>query len=207
MYEMWLVSELADKGTLADAMKAGWLSQQEPPGRNLVSALQPGVCINSLGAATLLQPTHCCCTFRRWLSPSRPAAMCCPQPVILLCLLDVARGLEYLHSCSIVHGDLKPQNVLLKTAGTDRRGFVCKLGDFGLSRMLPETQTHVNTGSYGTVTHAAPELLTEGRLTKACDVFAFGIMMWELVSGQRLFPDMHQTQVGQSVRPFAASTR
>ncbi len=117
------------------------------------------------------------------------------QPAILLCLLDVARGLEYLHSCNIVHGDLKPQNVLLKTAGNDRRGFVCKLGDFGLSRMLPETVSHVDTGSYGTVTHASPELLTDGRLTKACDVFAFGIVLWELVTGQRLFPDMHHMQV------------
>jgi serine/threonine protein kinase len=120
------------------------------------------------------------------------------QPAILLCLLDIARGLEYLHSCSIVHGDLKPQNVLLKTAGTDRRGYVCKLGDFGLSRMLQETETHVNTGSYGTVTHAAPELLSEGRLTKSSDVFAFGMLLWELVTGDRLFPDMHTTQVGRT---------
>ncbi len=118
------------------------------------------------------------------------------QPVILLCLLDVARGLEYLHSCSIVHGDLKPQNVLLKTSGSDRRGYVCKLGDFGLSRMLGEAQTHVDTGSYGTVTHAAPELLSEGRLTKASDVFAFGMLLWELVTGERLFADMHHMQVG-----------
>jgi serine/threonine protein kinase len=123
--------------------------------------------------------------------------MCEPvQPAILLCLLDIARGLEYLHSCSIVHGDLKPQNVMLKTAAADRRGFVCKLGDFGLSRMLQETETHVNTGSYGTVTHAAPELLSEGRLTKSSDVFAFGMLLWELVTGDRLFRDMHHMQVG-----------
>jgi hypothetical protein len=38
MYEMWLVQELADKGTLSDAMKAGWLSQAAPPGRNMVRA-------------------------------------------------------------------------------------------------------------------------------------------------------------------------
>ena len=109
----------------------------------------------------------------------------------------MARGLEYLHSCNIMHGDLKPQNVLLKTAASDSRSFECKLGDFGLSRILRETETHVDTGSYGTVTHASPELLTEGRLTKASDVFAFGIVLWELVSGQRLFPDMHQMQVGR----------
>lgn len=43
------------------------------------------------------------------------------------------------------HGDLKPANVLLKSTRTDRRGFVCKLGDFGLSRALMGEQTHVET--------------------------------------------------------------
>ncbi len=189
---MWLVSELADKGTLADAMKSGLFKQTEAPGRNLVSPWErPPTC--SAGDAVHSTANDAC--------ESSPGirgtnhARSCVQPFILLCLLDAARGLEYLHSCNIMHGDLKPQNVLLKTAGNDRRGFVCKLGDFGLSRMLPETQTHVNTGSYGTVTHASPELLTDGRLTKASDVFAFGILLWELVTGLRLFPDMHHMQV------------
>jgi serine/threonine protein kinase len=116
------------------------------------------------------------------------------QPVVVLCLLDVARGLEYLHSCNIVHGDLKPQNVLLKTAVDAERGFVCKLGDFGLSRIVGEADTHVETASHGTVTHAAPELLTDGRLAKPCDIYSFGILAWELATGGRLFPDMHYMQ-------------
>ena len=102
------------------------------------------------------------------------------QPVVTLCLLDISRGLQYLHSCGIVsapacacacarhvaphctgsahpaaplpplsqvHGDLKPENVLLKAARSDRRGYVCKLGDFGLSRLLGDEQTHVDTGA------------------------------------------------------------
>ena len=191
---MWLVSELADKGTLADAMKSGLFKQADAPGRNLVSPWeQPPTC--SAGHAGS-QPCHDACGNYPGIRGTNHARSRL-QPVILLCLLDVARGLEYLHSCNIMHGDLKPQNVLLKTAVTDRRGFMCKLGDFGLSRILRETETHVNTGSYGTVTHASPELLSEGRLTKACDVFAFGIVLWELVTGQRLFPDMHHMQVGR----------
>eukprot|EP00887_Chlorella_sp_A99_P007343 scaffold2.g7343.t1 len=92
---------------------------------------------------------------------------------ILLCLLDVARGLEYLHSNGILHGDLKPANVLLKTQRSDRRGFV----------LLREQETHVDTQSFGTASHAAPELLMEGKLTKAADIYALALVMWECVCG------------------------
>lgn len=131
-----------------------------------------------------------------------------------------------------MHGDLKPQNVLLKSTTADARGFVCKvsapgailrglrpcpppvrvvrpptchpmpppptlvqLADFGLSRILDATDSYISTGSYGTVTHAAPELLTTGRLTKASDVFSFGRLAYELVSGERLFKGMHPMQI------------
>ncbi|KAI7840569.1 hypothetical protein COHA_005722 [Chlorella ohadii] len=150
-YEAWLVSEFADRGSLADAIKRGQFKTDDVLG--------------------------------------------CDMPAVLLCLLDVARGLEYLHSCSIVHGDLKKENVLLKSERRDRRGYVCKLGDFGLSRLLAEHQTHVDTGSYGTASIAAPELLSEGRLAKFSDIYAFGILLWELVSCQNAFSDTPTLQI------------
>ncbi|KAL4418774.1 hypothetical protein ABPG77_010379, partial [Micractinium sp. CCAP 211/92] len=55
---------------------------------------------------------------------------------IYLCLLDIAAGMQYLHSMGIMHSDLKPANVLLKATRNSLRGFSCKLADFGLSRML-----------------------------------------------------------------------
>ncbi|KAL4434240.1 hypothetical protein ABPG75_000681 [Micractinium tetrahymenae] len=114
---------------------------------------------------------------------------------VYLCLLDIAAGMQYLHSLGIMHSDLKPANVLLKGTRNSVRGFSCKLADFGLSRMLDGRATHVETGSYGTPTHAAPELLREGRLSPAVDVFAFGVLAWELVAGEEAYHGWHPMQI------------
>ncbi|PRW58809.1 kinase [Chlorella sorokiniana] len=114
---------------------------------------------------------------------------------VLLCLLDVASGMSYLHSLGIVHGDLKPANVLLKGVRNSVRGFQCKLGDFGLSRMLDGRSTYIQTGSLGTPTHAAPELLREGRLAVPADVYAFGVLAWELVAGEEAWRGQHPMQI------------
>jgi len=98
--------------------------------------------------------------------------------------LEVASALNYLHSVKIIHGDLKTANVLLKGDGSDPRGFVCKVSDFGLSRFLAE-DSHIKTFTCGTVTHMPPELLKGGVLTSAADVYSFAILLWELVSGKK----------------------
>lgn len=55
---------------------------------------------------------------------------------------------------------------------------------------LAERQTHIATGSLGTVTHAAPELLQDGRLGKAADIYSLGVCMWEVLSGTAAFKDV-----------------
>lgn len=68
--------------------------------------------------------------------------------------------MTYLHSLDILHGDLTGGNILLVSSNKDSRGFIAKVADFGLSRVL--SAEAVSTGTYGTVTHMPPELLTTG---------------------------------------------
>lgn len=62
-------------------------------------------------------------------------------------------------------------------------------------RMLDQGQTHIETASCGTATHAAPELLLGGRLTRSSDVYAFGIIAWEMVAGEEAFSGLSSIQV------------
>lgn len=93
-------------------------------------------------------------------------------------LLDVAGALSYLHAMQLVHGDVKADNVLLKSDAARPLGFVAKLSDFGLARVLGDAAAAVNVSGAGTVTHLAPEMLRPGlAVTTAVDAYAFGVLM------------------------------
>lgn len=100
----------------------------------------------------------------------------CPQVNIYKSLQDIAAGMDYLHTVGVLHGDLKGANVLLKSTATDPRGFMCKLADFGLSRVLDLDMTHISTHTYGTISYMPPELLSQGKMTRAADVYSFGML-------------------------------
>ncbi|CAK0736720.1 hypothetical protein CVIRNUC_000792 [Coccomyxa viridis] len=107
--------------------------------------------------------------------------------------LEIASALAYLHSLNILHGDLSGGNILLTSSNKDTRKFTCKVADFGLSRVL--SQEAISTGTFGTVTHMPPELLTTGRLSKSVDVYAFGVLLWEMCTGKRPWAGMMQMQI------------
>jgi len=115
---------------------------------------------------------------------------------------EIAAGLRYLHRHGIVHGDLSAFNVLLTAQGATGqaagRGFSAKLADFGLARDLSR-QSRIATRTYGTITHMAPELLMEGHLSKAADVYSFGVLLWQLCCSCRAWGGMSHGAVVNAV--------
>ncbi|EFJ50029.1 hypothetical protein VOLCADRAFT_58768, partial [Volvox carteri f. nagariensis] len=102
------------------------------------------------------------------------------------------QGMCHLHASQIVHGDLKPANVLLKSSRSDRRGFIAKVADFGLSKIFPvsERSLECHTDATGTIAYMAPEVLN-GSMSPAADIYSFGVTLWQLVTGERPFADIH----------------
>lgn len=105
-------------------------------------------------------------------------------PMRHLIALGVARGLGYLHSCSMVHGDVKPQNVLFDA------DFEAHLSDFGLERLAMPTSEAVAAAStsamaVGSLGYVSPESALTGQASKEADVYSFGIVLLELLTGRR----------------------
>ncbi|GLJ04699.1 hypothetical protein SUGI_0001520 [Cryptomeria japonica] len=107
----------------------------------------------------------------------------------LIIARDAAFGMEYLHEKKIVHFDLKCDNLLVNMKDPHRP--ICKIGDLGLSKI--KHQTLVSGGVRGTLPWMAPELLSEekGMVTEKVDVYSFGIVMWELLTGEEPYANMH----------------
>lgn len=98
----------------------------------------------------------------------------------------IASGMAHLHELGIVHADLNCNNILLDDRGTP------KVADFGLSRMLAG---QITTETLGTLTHAPLELLVTGALTLKTDVYAFGVVLWEIFDQRRAFAGMTRDQI------------
>jgi serine/threonine-protein kinase len=112
-----------------------------------------------------------------------------PLPTIraLEMMAQILSGLSAAHRAGILHRDLKPDNVLLADDGR------VKLGDFGLARAIT---AHTSTGDLvGTIAYLSPELVTRGLADARSDVYAAGILLYELLTGKQPFEGEQAVQI------------
>ncbi|CAD6209401.1 unnamed protein product [Miscanthus lutarioriparius] len=122
--------------------------------------------------------------------------------------VGVAEGLSYLHNVAdppVIYRDMKAANILL---GED---FSPKLSDFGLAKVGPVgDRTHVSTRVMGTYGYCAPDYVVSGKLTMKSDIYSFGVLLLELITGRRIY-DASRPKPEQSLltwsRPFLHDKR
>ncbi|CAK9142793.1 unnamed protein product [Ilex paraguariensis] len=100
-------------------------------------------------------------------------------PTLLKVAIDVSKGMNYLHQNNIIHRDLKTANLLMD------ENEVVKVADFGVARV--QAQTGVMTAETGTYRWMAPEIIEHKPYDHRADVFSFGIVLWELLTGEVSF--------------------
>lgn len=98
---------------------------------------------------------------------------------VLDLMIPVTAAVAAAHEAGIIHRDLKPENVLISTRGQ------VKVADFGLARAVTAHTATAQGMLIGTVSYIAPELVTQGHADTRCDVYALGVMLFEMLTGKK----------------------
>ncbi|KAL4335020.1 hypothetical protein GQ457_07G027380 [Hibiscus cannabinus] len=112
-------------------------------------------------------------------------------PFLLKVAIDVSKGMSYLHQNSIMHRDLKAANLLMDENG------VVKVADFGVARV--QAQPGVMTAETGTYRWMAPEVIEHKPYDHKADVFSFGVVLWELLTGKLPYENLTPLQAAVGV--------
>ncbi|GLT64457.1 hypothetical protein SLA2020_369500 [Shorea laevis] len=121
-----------------------------------------------------------------------------PLQKLIAIALDIARGMEYIHSQDVIHRDLKPENVLID------QDFHMKIADFGIA--CEEAYCDSLADDPGTYRWMAPEMIKHKSYGRRVDVYSFGLILWEMVAGTIPYEDMNPIQaafavVNKNLRP------
>lgn len=114
-----------------------------------------------------------------------------PLQKLIPIALDIARGMEYVHSQGVIHRDLKPENILID------QDFHMKLADFGIA--CEEVHCDPFADDPGTYRWMAPEMIRHKPYGRKVDVYSFGLILWEMVSGNIPYEDMTPIQAAYAV--------
>nr|BAJ94876.1 predicted protein [Hordeum vulgare subsp. vulgare] len=154
--------------------------------------------VNDNGARANLPARACCVvveylaggTLKQYLIKNRRRKLA--YKVVVQLALDLSRGLSYLHSRKIVHRDVKTENMLLDTQRN------LKIADFGVARVEAQNPKDM-TGATGTLGYMAPEVLDGKPYNRKCDVYSFGICLWEIYCCDMPYPDLSFADVSSAV--------
>ncbi|KAG1347744.1 serine/threonine-protein kinase STY13 [Cocos nucifera] len=151
----------------------------------------------SSGQTTI--PSRACCvvveylpggTLKQYLIKNRRKKLA--YKIVIQLALDLSRGLSYLHSRKIVHRDVKTENMLLDAHRN------LKIADFGVARVEAQNPKDM-TGETGTLGYMAPEVLDGKPYNRKCDVYSFGICLWEIYCCDMPYPDLSFAEVSSAV--------
>jgi len=116
-----------------------------------------------------------------------------PSDVVAIISLQVARALDYAHFRGVIHRDVKPANIIISKLGT------VKLTDFGIARTEASDLTQAGVG-LGTPAYMSPEQIVGDRLDHRSDLFSLGIVMYQMITGQKPFVEDEQRSAMQKIR-------
>jgi serine/threonine protein kinase len=104
-----------------------------------------------------------------------------PVKEVVRMLLQMASGLQAIHQTGIIHRDMKPENILLTAQGD------VKITDFGIARMNSGPRLTEHGGVVGTIDYVSPEYLEKGQVDLRSDIYALGVMAYEMITGETPF--------------------